>query len=104
MDKGTIFLAAGGTGGHLFPAEALAHELQARGWRVELVTDHRAERYAGSFPAAETHIVASATIGSRNPFALVRAGLAIWRGVRQASRLIDKVGPKAVVGFGGYPT
>ena len=104
MGKGTIFLAAGGTGGHLFPAEALAHELQRRGWRVDLVTDHRAERFAGTFPAAETHIVSSATIGARNPIALMRAGWAIWRGVRQASKLIEAARPKAVVGFGGYPT
>ena len=104
MEKGTIFLAAGGTGGHLFPAEALAHELQRRGWRVELVTDHRAERYAGSFPAAETHIVSSATVGSRNPIALMRALWSIWTGVRQASKLIEEAKPKAVVGFGGYPT
>ncbi len=103
-DKGTIFLAAGGTGGHLFPAEALAHELGARGWRVELVTDHRAARYAGKFPAAETHMVASATFGSRNPIALVKAGWSIWTGVRQASALIEKRKPAAIVGFGGYPT
>ncbi|MEX0956821.1 MAG: undecaprenyldiphospho-muramoylpentapeptide beta-N-acetylglucosaminyltransferase [Rhizobiaceae bacterium] len=104
MDKGTIFLAAGGTGGHLFPAEALAHELAARGWRVELVTDHRAERYAGRFPAAAVHTVASATFGSRNPIALVKALWTIWTGVRQSSALIEKVKPKAIVGFGGYPT
>jgi UDP-N-acetylglucosamine--N-acetylmuramyl-(pentapeptide) pyrophosphoryl-undecaprenol N-acetylglucosamine transferase len=103
-DKGTIFLAAGGTGGHLFPAEALAHELQARGWRVELVTDSRAERYAGKFPAAAIHTVASATFGSRNPIALARALWTIWTGVRQSSALIERVRPKAVVGFGGYPT
>jgi UDP-N-acetylglucosamine--N-acetylmuramyl-(pentapeptide) pyrophosphoryl-undecaprenol N-acetylglucosamine transferase len=104
MNKGTIFLAAGGTGGHLFPAEALAHELAARGWRVELVTDHRAERYAGKFPAAAVHTVASATFGSRNPIALVTALWTIWTGVRQSSALIEKAKPKAVVGFGGYPT
>lgn len=50
MDKG-IILAAGGTGGHLFPAEALAHELKATGYSVHLVTDSRAERFTGKFPA-----------------------------------------------------
>ncbi|MBO6716839.1 MAG: undecaprenyldiphospho-muramoylpentapeptide beta-N-acetylglucosaminyltransferase [Rhizobiaceae bacterium] len=104
MEKGTIFLAAGGTGGHLFPAEALAHELQARGWRTDLVTDSRAERYAGKFPATEIHTVASATFGSRNPAAMARTLWSIWTGVRQSSALIGKVQPKAVVGFGGYPT
>jgi UDP-N-acetylglucosamine--N-acetylmuramyl-(pentapeptide) pyrophosphoryl-undecaprenol N-acetylglucosamine transferase len=104
MERGTILIAAGGTGGHLFPAEALAHELASRRWAVDLVTDSRAERFAGKFPARAIHPVSSATIGGRNPVALARAGLAIWRGVRQSSALIGRLKPKAVVGFGGYPT
>jgi UDP-N-acetylglucosamine--N-acetylmuramyl-(pentapeptide) pyrophosphoryl-undecaprenol N-acetylglucosamine transferase len=104
MERGTILLAAGGTGGHLFPAEALAHELTARGWAVDLVTDSRAERYAGKFPARAVHSVSSATLGGRNPVAFARATWAIWRGFRQASVLIQRLKPRAVVGFGGYPT
>ena len=104
MERGTILLAAGGTGGHLFPAEALAHELSARGWTVDLVTDSRAERYAGKFPARDIHAVSSATFGDRNPVAFARAAWAIWRGFRQSSALIQRLRPKAVVGFGGYPT
>ncbi|CAG0996087.1 MAG: undecaprenyldiphospho-muramoylpentapeptide beta-N-acetylglucosaminyltransferase [Rhizobiaceae bacterium] len=104
MAKGTILLAAGGTGGHLFPAEALAHELKARGWSVHLVTDERASRYASSFPADHIHAVSSATIGSKNPVALARAFWNIWRGVREASALFQRIRPAAVVGFGGYPT
>lgn len=104
MTGRTILLAAGGTGGHLFPAEALAHELIARGWSVHLATDGRAERYAGSFPASHVHPIASSTIGSRNPLALARAFWTIWRGVRQASEVIRKIQPAVVVGFGGYPT
>jgi len=104
MTTGTILLAAGGTGGHLFPAEALAHELKARGWRVALVTDHRAERFATSFPADELHVVRSATIGSKNPAVLLPALWQLFMGVREAGRLIRKVRPKAVIGFGGYPT
>lgn len=104
MSKGVILLAAGGTGGHLFPAEALAHELNERGWKVHLATDDRAERFAGHFPAAAVHPIQSATMGSKNPFALLGAFWKIWRGVRQASAIIARIKPDAVVGFGGYPT
>ena len=104
MGRGVILLAAGGTGGHVFPAEALAHELTRRGWEIHLATDERANRYAGKFPATAIHPIASATLGSRNPLALARAFWKIWTGVRQASALIGRLQPKAVVGFGGYPT
>lgn len=104
MNKGIVLLAAGGTGGHLFPAEALAHELKARGFAVHLVTDRRAERYAGSFPADEIHTVSSATIGSKSPVAIAKAFLSLWRGYREARALISRLKPKAVIGFGGYPT
>ncbi|MER9326166.1 undecaprenyldiphospho-muramoylpentapeptide beta-N-acetylglucosaminyltransferase [Mesorhizobium sp. M0488] len=104
MARGVILLAAGGTGGHLFPAEALAHELNERGWTVHLATDDRAERFAGHFPAAAIHPIQSATLGSKNPIALLGAFWKIWRGVRQASAIIGRIKPDAVVGFGGYPT
>lgn len=104
MGKGTILLAAGGTGGHVFPAEALAHELKARGWSVHLATDERAGRFAGTFPADAIHAISSATIGSRNPLSMARAFWTIWRGVRQASALIGRIKPAVVIGFGGYPT
>ncbi len=104
MSRGVILLAAGGTGGHLFPAEALAHELAARGWAVHLATDDRAERFAGQFPAAAIHPIKSATLGSKNPVALLASFWRIWSGVRQASAVIGRIRPQAVVGFGGYPT
>ncbi|WP_163268088.1 undecaprenyldiphospho-muramoylpentapeptide beta-N-acetylglucosaminyltransferase [Chelativorans alearense] len=104
MEGRTVLLSAGGTGGHLFPAEALAHALRKRGWSVHLVTDARAARFADSFPAEAVHAVDAATFGSRNPLTLLRSGLAIWRGVRQSSALIARLKPRAVVGFGGYPT
>ncbi len=104
MSKGLIMLAAGGTGGHLFPAEALAHELIGRGYQVDLVTDSRAERFAGKFPAGEIHIVASATIGSKNPVAIIRSLYTLWKGTQTAKRLMKRLKPKVVVGFGGYPT
>ncbi len=102
--KGVMLLSAGGTGGHLFPAEALAHELKRRGWSVHLATDDRAGRFAGTFPADGIHMVRSATMGSKNPVALVRTFAALWSGFRQASTLLARLKPKAVIGFGGYPT
>ena len=67
-----ILLAAGGTGGHLFPAEALANALQKRGAIVELATDARAAHF--EFPARAVHIIPSATLRGRNPVALARTG------------------------------
>ncbi|MGO6999268.1 undecaprenyldiphospho-muramoylpentapeptide beta-N-acetylglucosaminyltransferase [Rhizobium leguminosarum] len=104
MSKGIVLLAAGGTGGHVFPAEALAFKLKERGYSVHLVTDSRAERYAGKFPAEEIHVVPSATIGSKNPVAVARSLWTLWSGMRAAKKLIQRLRPVIVVGFGGYPT
>ena len=70
MSARPILLAAGGTGGHLFPAAALAQELARRGYTVELATDIRAEKYGVEFPARAIHRIPSATLTSRNPFAV----------------------------------
>jgi UDP-N-acetylglucosamine--N-acetylmuramyl-(pentapeptide) pyrophosphoryl-undecaprenol N-acetylglucosamine transferase len=102
--RGTMVLCAGGTGGHLFPAEALAHELARRGWEVHLATDDRAQRYAASFPAKKMHVIASSTPSGKNPFMLALAGLTLLRGYRQARLLLSSLKPAAVIGFGGYPT
>jgi UDP-N-acetylglucosamine--N-acetylmuramyl-(pentapeptide) pyrophosphoryl-undecaprenol N-acetylglucosamine transferase len=104
MTKGIILLAAGGTGGHVFPAEALAYKLKERGYSVHLVTDSRAARYAGTFPADEIHVVPSATIGSKNPINVARSLWTLWTGMRAARKLIRTIKPLCVVGFGGYPT
>ncbi len=100
----TILLSAGGTGGHLFPAEALAHELVARGFEVHLVTDDRAGRYADRFPVKEVHRVRSATFASKNPVKVASALWTLWTGFREAGALIRRLRPAVVVGFGGYPT
>lgn len=104
MARGVALLAAGGTGGHLFPAEALAGELGRRGWQVHLATDRRAARFIDGFSAEAVHTVEAATFGSKNPLAMMRSAWTIWRGVRQASALIGRLSPRVVVGFGGYPT
>jgi len=95
-------VAAGGTGGHMFPAEALAREMASRGWRIVLATDKRGEQYAGGFPAEERLALDAAT-GS-GPAGLLRAGLTIRRGVAQARQAFSRLGVDVVVGFGGYPS
>jgi UDP-N-acetylglucosamine--N-acetylmuramyl-(pentapeptide) pyrophosphoryl-undecaprenol N-acetylglucosamine transferase len=104
MDQKIFLLSAGGTGGHLFPAQALSVELSARGHKVHLATDNRASRYADTFPCDEMHIVPSSTIGSKNPFKVAKALWTLFRGMRKSSHLIRTLRPNAVIGFGGYPT
>jgi UDP-N-acetylglucosamine--N-acetylmuramyl-(pentapeptide) pyrophosphoryl-undecaprenol N-acetylglucosamine transferase len=99
-----ILLAAGGTGGHLFPAEALGVELMKRGFRVRLATDARALRYSGLFSRDTIDVVPSETVRSRNPLSLARTGLMLAAGMAVAVHLLRKLKPAAVVGFGGYPT
>ena len=103
-DRGNILLSAGGTGGHLFPAEALAHELTARGWTVHLATDDRAAKYADRFPGGRMHIIKSETPSGKNPLKLVAAAWTMMRGMSQSRSLLKDLRPAAVVGFGGYPT
>jgi len=99
-----ILLAAGGTGGHLFPAEALAVELIRRGLRVRLVTDARALRYSGLFSKDMIDVVPSETVRGRSPVALARTGLTLAAGTFVAFNLIRRLKPAAIIGFGGYPT
>jgi UDP-N-acetylglucosamine--N-acetylmuramyl-(pentapeptide) pyrophosphoryl-undecaprenol N-acetylglucosamine transferase len=100
----TILLAAGGTGGHLFPAAALAQELARRGYAVELATDERAEKYGTDFPARAVYRIPSATVTSRSPVAMAKTFARLGTGFLRARRLLEMVQPLAVIGFGGYPT
>jgi UDP-N-acetylglucosamine--N-acetylmuramyl-(pentapeptide) pyrophosphoryl-undecaprenol N-acetylglucosamine transferase len=103
-DAPLILLAAGGTGGHLFPAEALATALMKRGLRVRLVTDERAIRYSGLFSKDMIDVVPSETVRGRTPWALARTGAMLGAGTIKALALMQRLKPAAVVGFGGYPT
>src|SRR3954462_9135606 len=99
-----ILLAAGGTGGHLFPTEALGIELISRGLRVRLATDPRALRYGGIFSKDTIDVVPSDTVRSRSPWSLASTGVVLALGTAVSLRLIRRLKPAAVVGFGGYPT
>lgn len=100
----TILLTAGGTGGHLFPGQALASELGRRGWIVELATDERADRFGETFPARKVHIISSETLRGRSPISLVKTAYRLARGLMQSRVVIRTLRPSVVVGFGGYPT
>src|SRR3954466_7836554 len=106
MDKPSplIVLAAGGTGGHLFPAEALGVELIRRGFRVRLATDSRALRYSGLFSKDNIDVVPSETVRGRTPWSLARTAIMLGYGTAVALNLVRRLRPAAVVGFGGYPT
>ena len=99
-----ILLAAGGTGGHLFPAEALGVELIKRGFRVRLATDARALRYSGLFTRDMIDVVPSETVRGRTPWSLAYTGMMLAAGAAVSFNLMRRSRPAAVVGFGGYPT
>lgn len=97
-------VAAGGTGGHLFPAQALAEALARRGWRIILATDERGALYASEFPAEKRLALSAATYKPGDPVGMAKAGWNIWQGVRQARAAFRVTPPSIVVGFGGYPS
>lgn len=99
-----VLICAGGTGGHLFPAEALALVLRRLNLRVVLVTDERVGVLAERFPADEVISVPSATPSKRSIGGALAAMGTLWRGVSASRALIRRLRPAVVVGFGGYPT
>ena len=100
----TIVLSAGGTGGHLFPAEALAGELVRRGRKIVVMTDRRGRGYGAAFPGARIEVVPSAAFSDRSLVGLVSAPFEILAGIAVSYVKLLFLRPKAVVGFGGYPS
>lgn len=101
-DKPLIVLAAGGTGGHVFPAEALAREMMGRGYRLALITDKRGGAYGGALGEVETHRIRAGGIAGKSPIKILRSVAELGLGTLQARALLKRLSPKAVVGFGGY--
>ena len=100
-----LVIAAGGTGGHMFPAQALAEEMLARGWRVKLSTDARGARYTQGFPAGvEISQTASATFARGGLLSRLLVPFRILTGVIAATSVMLRDRPAAVIGFGGYPS
>lgn len=105
MTAPLLLIAAGGTGGHMFPAQALAEAMVARGWRVKLSTDARGARYAGGFPQQVViEQVNSATFARGGVLAKALVPLRIAAGALGAVMSMLRDRPAVVVGFGGYPS
>lgn len=96
-------LAAGGTGGHMFPAQALSEELTRHGWDVAMITDARGRKHTGRIKADPIINVEAATISPRKPLQAIKGALKLMRGVSQAKAFIRQWQPDVVIGFGGYP-
>src|SRR6185295_1150414 len=102
--KPLVVIAAGGTGGHMFPAQAFADEMRARGWTIALVTDERGKKYAKDFPADWRLEVEAATFGSKLPHRLLDSALKLRKGTAEARKNFEKTKPALIAGFGGYPS
>lgn len=100
----TIVLSAGGTGGHLFPAQALAGELARRGKTIVVMTDSRGKNYSAAFPGATIEIVPSAAFSDRSVLGLISAPFEIVAGIVMSLIKLARIRPQAVIGFGGYPS
>lgn len=102
--SGPIVIAAGGTGGHLFPGQALAQELHRRGRRVAVITDDRVAGVKARFPDTDVFSVPSATPSGGGVIGMARAVVPIMRGILASRRVLADINASAVIGFGGYPT
>jgi len=103
MANRRLLLAAGGTGGHIFPAQALAETLSKKGWEVAMITDARGLVHAGNIPADPIREVSAATINPRKPIAAIKGMIKLANGMNEAKSFMRGWKPDVVAGFGGYP-
>ena len=107
MDKaklqGPICLAAGGTGGHVFPAATVARELEARGQAIAVLTDPRGRAFTQAFPPSSIHTIAASGLVNKSLRGKAAAAWNLLHGLVQARRVLAKLRPPLVIGFGGYP-
>ena len=101
--KRKLVIAAGGTGGHMFPAQALGEALMDEGWEVIMMTDARGRRHVKWLPDAKVHEVEATSISPRQPLKALRGLVILGRGTAQAKAILRDFRPDAVAGFGGYP-
>ena len=105
MSDPLLVLAAGGTGGHMFPAQAIAEEMVESGWQVKLSTDSRGARYCKNFPSdVKVSVINSATFSGKSIFGKLSVPFKIFYGVLQSLLWFRRNKPSCVVGFGGYPS
>jgi UDP-N-acetylglucosamine--N-acetylmuramyl-(pentapeptide) pyrophosphoryl-undecaprenol N-acetylglucosamine transferase len=98
----TVVIAAGGTAGHLFPGEALAYELQKRSYKIIWITDKRGSCVNTELNNHEQYVIHAKGISGKNAFSKVGGLVSFVRGTYQARKILNRLQPSAVIGFGGY--